>query len=380
MLNMLRITEGPLNHFFGYYDKSPWNKSGEFILSLETNLYDSQPGPEDIAKIGIIRVEDGKWTEVASTKAWNWQQGAMLQWYPEDFERLVIFNDRNQSSFIARIIDVTSLNEVHRLPLPIYAIDPKARYALSLNFSRLHRTRPGYGYDGIKDKWEKESHPDEDGIYRIDLRTGEYSLIISINQLFLMDTEETMMNVEHWFNHIQIAPDGERFAFLHRWRRTDGGFWTRLVTANPDGSDIRILSKGLVSHYDWKNNNHLLAWTKIQGEGPGFFLIEDKTGRYQQIGKEKLVQDGHCSYSPVDREIILTDTYPDIKNLRTLILYKENTDIKIDLARFYSPPELIGPVRCDLHPRWSRDGKHICIDSAHEGSRQMYIIDLEKFL
>lgn len=378
MLSLLRITEGPLNHFFGYYDKSPWNKSGEFILSLATTVYNHQPEPDDTAKVGIIQVEDGNWIEISSTKAWNWQQGSMLQWYPEDPEDIIIFNDREKDSFIARIFDVRSLKEVHRLPFPIYAVDPKARYALSLNFARLHRTRPGYGYAGVKDKWEKELHPAEDGIYRIDLKTGEYKLIISIEQLYLMDTEETMKGVEHWVNHIQIPPSGERFAFLHRWRKSDGGFWTRLITANPDGSGIKILSKGVVSHYDWKDDSHILAWTKFQEEY-GFFLIEDKTGRYTQIGKEKLTQDGHCSYSP-DRTIILTDTYPDFKNLRTLILYKEASNERIDLARFYSPPELAGPVRCDLHPRWSRDGRYICIDSAHEGDRQMYIIDLKGFI
>lgn len=379
MFSLLRVTEGPLNHFFGYYDKSPWNKSGEFILSLETDIYNSQPQDHDIAKVGIIRVSDGKWVEVASTKAWNWQQGAMLQWYPEDYENLIIFNDREENSFIARIVSISSKKEVHRLLLPIYAIDPKERYALSLNFARLHRTRPGYGYAGVEDKWEKDLHPSEDGIYRIDLKTGDYKLIISIEQIYMTDTDESMLNVEHWFNHIQISPNGERFAFLHRWRRVDGGFWTRLITSNPDGSDIKILSRGLVSHYDWKDNSHILAWTRFQNEDAGFFLIEDKTGRYIQVGKGKLTQDGHCSYSPC-RTFILTDTYPDPRNFRTLILYRESTDERIDLAKFYAPPELIGPVRCDLHPRWSRDGRYICIDSAHEGDRQLYIIPLEKFL
>ena len=26
--------------------------------------------------------------------------------------------------------------------------------------------------------------------------------------------------------------------------------------------------------------------------------------------------------------------------------------------------------------RWSRDGRLVCIDSAHEGSRQMYVLDV----
>jgi hypothetical protein len=47
---------------------------------------------------------------------------------------------------------------------------------------------------------------------------------------------------------------------------------------------------------------------------------------------------------------------------------------RIDRGRFYSPPELAGACRCDLHPRWSRDGRRVCFDSAHEGTRQMYLL------
>lgn len=374
MLRLIRITEGTLNHFFGYYDKSPWNESGAYILALGSKLCSSQPQPEDEALIGAVSTEDGKWVKIASTRAWNWQQGAMLQWYPEDCERLLIFNDRDGDAFIARIFDVTTRREVHRLSMPIYALDPKGRYALSLNFARLHRTRPGYGYAGVKDRWKDELVPPEDGIYRIDLKTGESKLIISLEQIYSMSPEETMKNVEHWVNHIQIAPNGERFAFLHRWRK-DKGFSTRMMTAHPDGSDIRIIAKEIVSHYDWKDDSHILSWAKAPNGEVGFFLFEDGSGRYEQIGKGQLTQDGHCSYSP-DKNWILTDTYPDKRSLRTLILYQGDMGKRMDVARFYSPPELTGPTRCDLHPRWSRDGKMICIDSAHEGDRQMYLLIL----
>ncbi len=51
-----------------------------------------------------------------------------------------------------------------------------------------------------------------------------------------------------------------------------------------------------------------------------------------------------------------------------------------DLNQFHSPKQFTGPARCDLHPRWSRDGRQVCIDSVHESARQMYVIDLSALI
>ena len=36
--------------------------------------------------------------------------------------------------------------------------------------------------------------------------------------------------------------------------------------------------------------------------------------------------------------------------------------------------------RCDLHPRWRKDGKQLAFNSVHEGSRQVYLIDVSPAL
>ena len=51
-------------------------------------------------------------------------------------------------------------------------------------------------------------------------------------------------------------------------------------------------------------------------------------------------------------------------------------DTRIDIGEFYTMPELAGEIRCDLHPRWNRDGTKVCFDSTHEGERQVYVIDV----
>jgi len=96
------------------------------------------------------------------------------------------------------------------------------------------------------------------------------------------------------------------------------------------------------------------------------------------IGGGILTENGHMSYSPCGRWI-LSDTYPDpVSHERTLFIYDTREGRRHDLGSFYADPKIDKHCRCDLHPRWSRDGAAICIDSVHEGERQMYLIDVSK--
>jgi len=376
MVEVRPVTRGPKHHFFGYYDKCPWDSTGRYILALEVNFMNRPPIPEDEAVIGLIDlVDNNRWIPLAKTRTWNWQQGCMLQWLPSAPHRRIIYNDREGSRFISVIMDIWT-REQHKLPLPVYAISHDGKSALTLNFSRLQRTRPGYGYPGIPDPWEDDPHPKEDGIYWMDLETGEHELIISLDQVTKFRPKSSMKNAIHWFNHILFNPDDSRFVFLHRWTKPDGGWFTRMLTANPDGTDLYcVADHDMVSHFDWRDSKWILAWARQYDVGDRFFLFADLTGEREVIGEGVLTQNGHCSYSP-DRHWILTDTYPDHKGFRHLLLYNIKENALVEIGRFFSPPELKGEIRCDLHPRWDRDGKRVCIDSAHEGSRQVYVIDV----
>jgi len=372
-------TPGERHHFFGYYDKSPWDITGRYLLALEPTFIDRQPTGNDALDIGMVDLQDDRrWVPLATTAAWNWQQGIMLHWLPTAPDREIVYNDRREGRFVAVIHDVFS-GEQRVLPRPIYALRPDGRQALSVNFARIARTRPGYGYEGAADPGIGNPHPDDDGIWIVDMDTGEHELIVTLAQAAALKPLPSMENaMEHWFNHLQYNPDGTRFLFLHRWGLGDGIRWgTRMLTASPDGTDIRIIADdGMTSHFDWRDSGHILAWaTQDRHGGDHYYLFDAMTGDSAPVGADVLGCDGHCSYSP-DRRWILTDSYPDETHHRTLILFDPAIDRRIDIGRFYSPPEVTGPFRCDLHPRWSRDGKQVCIDSVHEGMRQMYVGDV----
>jgi len=53
------------------------------------------------------------------------------------------------------------------------------------------------------------------------------------------------------------------------------------------------------------------------------------------------------------------------------------TGTRVPLAHLLSTPKYTGEWRCDNHPRFSRDGKLVTVDSPHGGNgRQIYLIDI----
>jgi hypothetical protein len=373
------VTRGPRHHFFGYYDKSPWDSSRRWMLGMESAFMDRAPAAGDPLVIGLIDMQrDGAWQPLAETHAWNWQQGCMLQWVDGGRAGKIIFNDRRGDRFVSRRLDINTGRETV-FDRPIYAVHPDGTTAVSLNFSRLHDQRPGYGYAGIADPWANDPEPRDDGLYALDLTTGKSRLILSIAQAAAWRRRDVFTGRMHRFNHVQFSRTGRRFACLHRWKTPEQEVGeTRLLTLDVHGADLRCLADhGLVSHYDWRDDARVLAWAR-NGTGDHFFLFDEQDGSAQPVGPTVLTSDGHCSFSP-DQRWILTDTYPDATHHRQLALYHNATGERIEIGRFYAPP-MEWQIRCDLHPRWSPDGRRICIDSIHEGSRQMYVLDVSSIV
>lgn len=372
------VTASTGHHFFGYYDKSPWDATGRWLLGLETSFMDRPPTADDVAVVGVIdTTNDDAWIPLAETRAWNWQQGCMLQWLDGGRDGKIIFNDRRDGRFVARIVDIHG-GAQRAIERPVYGVNAQGTHAVSLNFSRLAHQRPGYGYAGVPDPWLTQRTPADDGLHLIDLATGQSKLILSIAHAAAWRPRRDFTGVVHRFNHVQFSPGGRRFACLHRWKHpSDEVGTTRLLTLDIEGRDLKCLADDdLVSHYDWQDDEHVLAWARQHASGDHYYLFDQVDATARAIGTDVLSCDGHCSFSP-DRRWVLTDTYPDEAHYRTLLLYHWASGKRVDIGRFLSPP-MNWEIRCDLHPRWSPDGRSVCIDSIHEGQRRMYILDVSE--
>jgi hypothetical protein len=375
------VTRGPKHHWFGYYDKLEFDPTGRYLLGMEVDFEHRAPTPKDEIAVGMIDLADSdRWIELGRTTAWCWQQGCMLQWLPGSADE-VIWNERGEHGFTSRILNVKT-GTARSVPHAVYALAPDSRTAIATDFRRLNDTRPGYGYAGLPDPFAAELRPAESGIFSIDLSTGQQKLLLSIAEVAAMGPQlPGMEGAKHWFNHLLFNQDGSRFVFLHRWQRGNSRA-TRMVTANADGSEPRVVdANGLTSHFIWRDPTHLLAFSEQPSHGRGFYLFEDGGDRtVAVVGRDVMTQDGHCTYLP-GSEWILNDTYPDAERRQNPFLYHVASGKVVPLGHFPAPREYSGSWRCDTHPRFSPDGTKVVIDSpTPNAGRQLHLIDISRIV
>ena len=359
-------------HFFGYYDKNPWNINQTKILALRAQCTWKEPAPKEEAEIVLIDLATTNVKVLDKTATWNTQQGCMLQWLGPEYKDRIIYNKLIDGHYKSVIMNVFT-GDKKIISAPIYAVSSDGTTAFTLDFSRLHRLRKGYGYYNIPDYYKNEKIPDDYCIWKIDLQNNIIIPLISYKDLINFEPKSSMLNAEHKVNHIMINPSCNRIMFLHRWYESNEKH-SRLITCSIDGTDWYNLSdENMVSHCWWVDNSKIFAF-EHKKEGDGYYLMKDKTNQYYKYWD--ISEDGHPSFSHDGRYIVF-DTYPD-NSRRLRIRIAETDDIEGRTIRLLAVLKTgfryQGATRCDLHPRWSWDDKMIAFDSVHEGKREMYCV------
>lgn len=370
----LRSLKENQQHFFGYYDKTPWDSEGKRVL------YHRHRKGAGIDLV-VYELATDHATVIDTSLAWNWQQGAMLQWWPGSANGVVYNTIVNDRKLVAIIRDCVSNEIVKSLPMPIQTVNRGGKSAISLNYRRLARLQPAYGYLREVDNFAPHQEYDKDGLWLINVEKSTADLVLSIEKLINYKPVASMQEAQHKLNHAMYAPGNNRVAFLHRWITRNGKI-DRLFTVKDDGSELFLLADdGMSSHHSWLDAERLVAYCRKKPWGNGYFLFRDQTNSVETVGKGVLDTrgDGHPTFSP-DGRWIITDTYPDHDRMQELLLYDTIKKEKQVVGRFFSPWNFVKTVRCDLHPRWSPDGKWISIDSVHSGRRAMFLLDISGFV
>jgi len=372
------LTSGPKHHFFGYYGICPWKQSGKYLLSLESPFQDHFPTLEEPAAIGLVDAKTGQFEKITETHAWNLQQGAMLHWNPLNPDE-IIFNDRRGNQIISIIMN-THTGKKRILLAAINGLSHNGKYALSLSYGRLGRLRKTVGYQELEDPTVNIPHPDNDGVFVMNMLTGKRKLAVSILDFYelIKDRHPELKDRHMWCNHTIFNKSDSRFFFLGR-SSENGRLQTGMFTANIDGSELReVIPYGYrVSHFDWRNDKEIIATFQRNG-GRGHYLFTDGKTDYKALGDGFLDFDGHCTFAP-DQNWLVTDRKQRLN--QSLIIYnvvtkkgKILTTLDMKLRRNIS-----GHLRCDFHPRWNQAGDAICFDAIEQknGTRQLHIAYLD---
>lgn len=369
-----KIIKNHNNVFFGYYNIKPWSKNENYIICLKVNNILGHSDNVSEAKVMLINMNTGEETIVDTTHCWNTQQGCMLQWLGPSFNEKIIYNDFANERFISKIYNIKTHKIEKIIDYPIYCVSSDGKFAFSLDFTRLHFLRPGYGYSNIECKTKKQLCPNKQALYRVDLETNTIKEICTYKDLYNFEFREDMKNSFHKINHICINPSNNRIMFIHRWINNEKKY-SRLITCDINGDDMFNLSDdNMVSHCCWKNDNEILGYLRKKEEGDHYYLLKDKTNNYRVIWRT-IIEDGHCSYSE-DGNYIISDTYPNIFGISKVLLGTENDSKPKVVSSFFSPSWYKDDLRCDLHPRWNYSGNMVCVDSVKDNYKKIYLIDV----
>jgi len=368
---------------FFFYQCLQFDGTGRYLLGMRVYFQNRRVEPTDRADIGFIDLKDGyKWTKIGETTAWNWQQGARLQWRPGSDE--IVWNNRSDDGkkYVCSVYNFHT-GKKRTLPRPIYELSPDGAIALTHDFERMKHG--GTDYVGIEDVYKHQYAPSKTGIWKMNMDTGEAELIMTL---------ERMADIAYpgghpssgclYFFREGLNPSGTRFiAFL----KDPENKLDKAFSMTPNGTEVRYLYDE-PSHHTWRDDNRVLDFgnhTPPGGGSPlkGYFLFKDEgTGT-----AEKLLWttefNGHDSYVPgPGGDWIISDTY-SVNGFQYLFMYHRPTRLFVPLAKLRSTASTAdnGIHRIDLHPRFSRNGRMVSIDSSYEGQgRQMYIIDISRIL
>lgn len=374
-LNLKILTPDDAYHyFFAYYDMRATGETGKHLCH-RVSFMDRLPTAEDLAEIGYL--ENGNFVKIGETTAWNFQQGAMLQYHPY-LENTVYYNVCENGNFYTLTHNFQT-GEKKYADRASACISPDGKWGLNVNFGRIYAFRPGYGYAGYADEYESENTPEKDGVFLIDLESGKSRQLLSYKELAPIAGFAPKDKI--LVNHITFNTASDRFVMLVRNFPSPGHrHWsTSMVIGDLHGNLHTLLTNTYVSHYHWKNAEELVAHCSVDGSKHSMYLINTTTGAWQELDMPYFHTasngDIHCNFSP-DGNYIIGDGYP-IDGYRYLMAYSLRTGESRELLRAKTNKPPVIDIRCDLHARFVWGGRYISFDTLHNGKREIALISAD---
>ncbi len=389
-----------------FFDTTPISPSGRYVALFRLPREDRFPGPGDEGQIVLIDLAEGTEKSVATTRGWEPQMGANINWGPDD--HTLLFNDVDTSDWSCHLVKLDPLSGRHeRLPGGIYHASPCGRYVAAANLPAMRRTQTGYGVIIPDDLVPRQRGArDDQGLFITDITTGDRRLVLPLSEAVKHIRDLDGANLDDWEIygfHCKWSPDGNRLIFTVRRfpARVGGGFDVPhqgddgmrfdVLTCKPDGSDVH---NAVPAEY-WRYGGHHINWFPDSGH-LSMNLNYEQTGmrlwrvRYDGTDLHKLFDEpigsGHPSVHPDGRHI-LTDTYvweqPFVREQTVPLRWIDRAQrSEIEAIRICSrvEPTPHGALRVDPHPSWDRTWRYVTFNGVADNTRRVYLADFGPLL
>lgn len=403
------------HHMFGYIGHGqtmPWNKSGRYILCLRIADYKRIPVKGETADVCVIDTQnDYEVIKLTETRGWNLQQGTMFNWNPLDPENQFFFNDCAEGpnggstwTVLYDISDVATGGTGERVKeykfdgspgtpprwVANHGVAPDGSFFVGINYGRLtfrSTTMIGYvdnyapnGYLPLAGDGS-ENWPTNDGLWKVDIATGEATLIVSYDEI-----HSKYGGPEPYVHHTLVNRLSNRISFITRGGfppSGDGKGINRASVVNVEGAhNLREIPVIGAYHPEWYEG------ITVANSGPvGKYDIYDvdtqsNTGNYIGVDNTFITMSNDNAYGPNGKWFVCGTplTNParfDYQFFRISDSYKLTPNANTGLA---SAREILtGDVRIDDAPRWNRLGNAILVGGETTGAvktRQLAIIRL----
>ncbi len=387
-IEIKQITFGPKHHFFGYIGQSqtiPWNKDERYIVTLRTDFHNHMPRPDEEAEVVLIDTKQGNLiSQIDRTLAWNFQQGTMLYWNPDSPLTQLFFNDREPQTGKVFIVlyDVKEQKRIREFrfsdtPIGNSGVAQKGGYFLGLNYGRLARLRPVTGYPEAYDWTTGENAPRNDGIFKVNVKTGQIDLLVSYEQLadLLRPHKPDIDKIPLFINHTLWNRNDDRIYFYARGNFSNSDERIDVpCSMKPNGTALTLHDLHIGGHPEWAEGSFIIG---SNGKRQVIYDI-DKKKIVGHLGTPKIFPKpgGDTSLSP-DGNWFVNGFHSKGKNY--YVIFRRSDGTYRHTPGFSRGAYVSGDLRIDPSPRWNRANNAILVPGiAKDNTRQLYIIYVRK--
>lgn len=394
------ITPRPLERcIHRFFDSSPVSPSGRYVALTRLPDESRPPFAGEPADVVVVDLATAEWSAVASTRGYDTQLGAQVQWGRNDRE--LYFNDmdvKRWRPFAVRMDPLAGTKVA--LEGSVYMVSPDGARLASPCLLRTALTQGGYGVVAPAAALPVNGPADDsDGLYITDAESGRCALLASFARICEsvadLKSDVTGSAGALYGFHVKWNAQGTRLMFVVRLRRGEGqghgeGPLTKnyVVTMNADGSDIRLALPAAIwarggHHPNWcPDGEHIIQNLKLDGSRLQFVRY-----RYDGSGLGAVAPTidggGHPTLHPDGRHL-LTDAYLGEKatfgdGTTPLRWIDIETGTETALVRIRTKPLDAGPMnvlRVDPHPAWDRPCRRVVFNACPDGRRRVFVADL----